>query len=73
MNIIKFKSNIEPFVTRNEVTVDIVIKYLNQEYPCLGNFVPDPNLPYLLYNDNVFNEDSRKYYFFSIDYIEEME
>jgi len=63
MVIVKFDNpNIEPFITENEcdVSVDMVLRYLNEEYG--EEYVEDPDEPYRYYNNKVWDGSSYVYY-----------
>ena len=71
MKLVKFRNTYYgQFITSKEVTVDLVLSYLNDNYSNVGRFVPDPDNKYI-YLDYVYNEEYNTFLYFDESYIEE--
>ena len=73
MKIVKFTNPYyESFVTSKDVTVDLVLRYLNDSYSGVGDFIPDPDNEYKKYSDCVYDKENNSFVYFSESYIEEV-
>lgn len=72
MKLVKFcNTYYAPFITVKEVTVDLVLSYLNDNYSNVGRFVPDPDNKYISCLDCIYDEENNSFLYFDESYIEE--
>jgi hypothetical protein len=72
MKLVKFDNTYyDAFVTTKDVTVDLVLNYLTDNYASVGTFIPDPDNEYFSCLNCVYDKENNSFIHFKEYYIEE--